>query len=106
MGKQQFRDEARKLVVLICYSLVVVLSAPLVAEAYGESLTSSIRVSRFANSNQVNQLAPQPLVSKILQAAVQDNTRLLWSSYPASVRGRVFGNDSSGAFGTSGGGWM
>jgi len=115
MTKQEFFKGVKALAITSFFTAVFVQMIPSVAAAYGASLMPSpspgtqpvntIRsdVGLFGAEPGIVQGPKQNVVVGILEAATRDNTKLLWSSYPASVRGRVFDDPSSMS---RGGGWM
>lgn len=113
MNQQEFFKGVKAVAITSFFTAVFVQMVPSVAGAYGASLMPSPHTQPvntvqsdfglFGSESGVVQGPKQNVVVGILEAATQDNTRLLWSSYPASVRGRVF-NDGSSI--SRGGGWM
>ncbi|MBY0548312.1 MAG: hypothetical protein K2W95_13535 [Candidatus Obscuribacterales bacterium] len=113
MTKCEFSRGVKAVAITSFFAAVFVQMLPSVAAAYGASLMPSAsarpvntiqsEVGLFGLESVVVQGAKQNVVVGILEAATKDNTKLLWSSYPASVRGRVFNDPSSVS---RGGGWM
>lgn len=90
---------------------MLLISMPVVANAYATRLAPAQPVPAQANtmmSGIRGGLTPLPgsqsVVGEMLKSASQNRAKLLWSMYPASVRGRVFGN-TDGFMGKSSGGW-
>ncbi|MBX9690561.1 MAG: hypothetical protein K2X27_27845 [Candidatus Obscuribacterales bacterium] len=94
----------RKIIGAAAYACFFTFAIPHIAGAYSLQFNSPTAAQSTA-LNGVNTAGelPRNIFGAILSDTRQDRQKLLWSMYPASVRGRVFG--SSGGDPISSGGW-
>lgn len=72
---------------LLYLAFLASVAVPKVSQSYSDTLTAFVSSTSQTRSEQ--------FIKNIMLSTAQNNTTLLWSTYPASVRGRVFGGDSS-----------
>jgi hypothetical protein len=109
----------KRLPVVALSSIAICLSLPKVCEAYVIALPKPpavppqfmlalhFKAGQPANAPNPNAEVPQTssLIANIMRTALEDRLLTVWSMYPASVRGRVFGGTGGDPFRTFGGGW-
>jgi hypothetical protein len=103
--KAEFKSRIAKAVVPLLSILTIVMAVPTVTSAYAKQLERQ----DFSDGQSIGAFmtmipAPSPLekslqtapsshsfITRTLIKTSKENTSLLWSMYPASVRGRTFG---------------
>jgi len=94
---------------VVLSSLLIALGVP-ISTVYATSLSLPGQVLVSKGSPEPTPFHPcvgplsDSFISRLLGAMSKDQSRLLWSTYPASVRGQVFGGEP-GRDPISSGGW-
>ena len=90
---------------LMFWLTIILFTIPGVSRAYSMEMPQQLSSSPM-DATPMTAAKTQGLTAAMVQTAAKDHHLLIWTMYPASVRGRVFGGTGGDPLtGGGGGGW-